>query len=71
MRLTQADRRRAAVILVAWREDDVPAILTAHEAHHLTSGAAGREGDHDATVSAARAALLQAREERRRREARA
>jgi len=64
-RYTKRERTAACFILAEWsrRTPRVPELLTAHEAHRLTAGALGTEGDHGASGAVRRidAALALAR----------
>jgi hypothetical protein len=47
-RPTKGDRLAAVSIFTTWRAEGVPMLVTAHEAHRLTGGVVGAEGDHGA-----------------------
>lgn len=57
MRVTQTHRARAMRQLSSWRREDVPLLVTAHEAHRLSNGLIGTEDDHATPISLARVAL--------------
>jgi hypothetical protein len=52
-------RTQAAKRYTDLRKAGVPTVVTAHEAHRLTAGAIGTEGDHSTPVNLSTVALHQ------------
>ena len=52
---------QAAKRYTTLRQSGVPSVVTAHEAHRLTSGTIGTEGDHSTPVNLSTVALHQGR----------
>jgi hypothetical protein len=59
-RHSHATRQIAARLYTQWRGEGVPARVTGHEAHRLSGGAAGTEGDHATPHALAAVALATA-----------
>jgi len=46
--VNRRQRNAAAALFLAWRAEGIPSLITGHEAHRLSDGLVGREGDHGA-----------------------